>query len=42
MRFLDPISTAGMTEADTEALKNRVRGMIDEVLRKEDILFKGK
>ena len=42
MRFLDPISTAGMTEADTETLKNRVRGMIDEVLRKEDILFKGK
>jgi 1-acyl-sn-glycerol-3-phosphate acyltransferase len=40
MRFLDPISTAGMTEADTEALKNRVRGMIDDVLRKEDILFK--
>ena len=42
MRFLDPISTAGMTEADTETLKNRVRGMIDEVLRKEDVLFKGK
>ena len=42
MRFLDPISTAGMTEADTESLKNRVRGMIDDVLRKEDILYKGK
>jgi 1-acyl-sn-glycerol-3-phosphate acyltransferase len=40
MRFLDPISTVGMTEADTDALKNRVRGMIDEVLRKEDYLFK--
>lgn len=42
MRFLDPISTAGMTEADTETLKNRVRAMIDEVLRKEDILFRVK
>lgn len=42
MRFLDPISTAGMTEADTEALKIRVRAMIDDVLRKEDVLFKGK
>jgi 1-acyl-sn-glycerol-3-phosphate acyltransferase len=42
MRFLDPISTAGMTEADTESLKTRVRAMIDEVLRKEDVLFKGK
>ena len=40
MRFLDPISTAGMTEADTEALKNKTRSMIDEVLRKEDVLFK--
>lgn len=42
MRFLDPVSTVGMTEADTESLKARVRGMIDEVLRKEDVLFKGK
>ncbi len=41
MRFLDPISTVGMTEADSEALKNRTRAMIDEVLRKEDVLFKG-
>ena len=40
MRFLDPISTVGMTEADTEALKNKTRSMIDEVLRKEDVLFK--
>lgn len=42
MRFLDPISTAGMTSDDAEALKTRVRKMIDDVLRKEDILFKGK
>jgi len=42
MRFLDPVSTVGMTEADTESLKNRIRGMIDAVLRKEDVLFKGK
>ena len=40
MRFLDPISTVGMTETDTEALKNKTRSMIDEVLRKEDVLFK--
>ena len=40
MRFLDPISTVGMTEADTETLKNKTRSMIDEVLRKEDVLFK--
>ena len=40
MRFLDPVSTIGMTEADTETLKNKVRGMIDEVLRKEDVMFK--
>ena len=40
MRFLDPISTEGMTEADTEHLKNKTRSMIDEVLRKEDVLFK--
>ena len=40
MKFLDPISTVGMTEADTEALKNKTRSMIDEVLRKEDVLFK--
>ena len=40
MRFLDPISTVGMTEADTEALKDRVRGMISDVLRKEDVFFK--
>ena len=40
MRFLDPISTVDMTEADTEALKNKTRGMIDEVLRKEDVLYK--
>ena len=40
MRFLDPISTVGMTEADTEALKNKTRSMIDEVLRKEDVLYK--
>ncbi len=42
MRFLDPISTIGMTEADTEALKNRTRKMIDDVLRKEDVMYKGK
>jgi len=42
MRFLDPVSTAGMTEADTESLKNKIRSMIDEVLRKEDVLFKEK
>jgi 1-acyl-sn-glycerol-3-phosphate acyltransferase len=42
MRFLDPISTVGMTEADTEALKTKTRSMIDEVLRKEDVLYKGK
>jgi 1-acyl-sn-glycerol-3-phosphate acyltransferase len=42
MRFLDPISTVGMTDADTETLKNKVRAMIDEVLRKEDVLYKGK
>lgn len=36
MRFLEPVSTQGMTEADTEALKERVRGMISEVLLKED------
>jgi 1-acyl-sn-glycerol-3-phosphate acyltransferase len=41
MRFLDPIATAGMTEADTEALKNKTRQMIDDVLRKEDVLYKG-
>ena len=41
MRFLDPISTVGMTEADTESLKDRVRGMISDVLRKEDVMFKG-
>ena len=40
LRFLDPISTVGMTEADTEALKNKTRSLIDEVLRKEDVLFK--
>ena len=40
MRFLDPISTMGMTEADTDALRDRVRGMTDEALRKEDVLFK--
>ena len=40
MRFLDPISTVGMTETDTEALKNKTRSMIDEVLRREDVLFK--
>jgi 1-acyl-sn-glycerol-3-phosphate acyltransferase len=40
MRFLDPISTVGMAEADTEALKNKTRAMIDAVLLKEDILFK--
>jgi len=40
MRFLDPISTVGMTEADTEALKTKTRSMIDEVLRKEDVLYK--
>jgi hypothetical protein len=28
-----------MTEADTEALKNKTRSMIDEVLRKEDVLL---
>lgn len=42
MRFLDPISTIGMTEADTESLKERVRAMISEVLLREDVLFKGK
>jgi 1-acyl-sn-glycerol-3-phosphate acyltransferase len=42
MRFLDPISTIGMTEADTESLRNKVRAMIDEVLIKEDVLFKNK
>lgn len=42
MRFLEPISCAGMTEADTEALKSRVRAMIDAELRKDDVLFKGK
>jgi 1-acyl-sn-glycerol-3-phosphate acyltransferase len=42
MRFLDPISTVGMTEADTETLKNRVRTLISDVLRAEDVLFKNK
>lgn len=42
MRFLDPISCAGMTEADTKALSARVRAMIDAELRKDDVLFKGK
>lgn len=40
MRFLEPISTVGMTEADTETLKNRTRKMIDEVLLKEDVMYK--
>jgi 1-acyl-sn-glycerol-3-phosphate acyltransferase len=40
MRFLDPIPTMGMTSADAEALKNKVRAMIDEVLRKEDVMYK--
>ena len=42
MRFLDPISTMGMTEDDTETLKNRVREMISDVLRREDVLFRDK
>ena len=42
MRFLDPISTIGMTEADTEKLKNQVRELISDVLRREDVLFKDK
>jgi 1-acyl-sn-glycerol-3-phosphate acyltransferase len=40
MRFLDPISTAGMTEAETASLKDRVRKMIDEVLLKEDVMYR--
>jgi 1-acyl-sn-glycerol-3-phosphate acyltransferase len=40
MRFLDPVSTAGMTEADTDSLKNKVRAMIDDVLRQEDVMYK--
>ncbi|MCW3124920.1 MAG: phospholipid/glycerol acyltransferase [Bacteroidetes bacterium] len=40
IRFLDPISTVGMTEADTKALSDRVHAMIDAVLMKEDVLFK--
>ena len=42
MRFLDPISTVGMTESDTEKLKNHVRELISDVLRREDVLFKDK
>jgi hypothetical protein len=29
-----------MTEADTETLKDRVRALISDVLRKEDLTFK--
>ena len=42
MRFLPPISTKKMTEADTESLKNKVYQQIEEVLLKEDKLFAGK
>lgn len=42
MKFLDPVTTVGMGPNDTEALKNKVRSLIDDVLRKEDDLFKGK
>jgi 1-acyl-sn-glycerol-3-phosphate acyltransferase len=40
MRFLPPIATKGMTEADTEGLKTKVYQQIEEVLLKEDSLFK--
>jgi 1-acyl-sn-glycerol-3-phosphate acyltransferase len=42
MRFLDPVTTKGLTEADAPALKEKVRGMISDVLRKEDRMFSGK
>ena len=42
MRFLDPISTKGMTEADVESLKNRVSKMIGDVLLAEDSYFNKK
>lgn len=41
-RFLDPIPTKGMTEADVPALKERVAKLIEETLLKEDKYFKRK
>ena len=40
MRFLDPIPTVGMTEADTPMLRDRVRAIISEVLLHEDRMYR--
>lgn len=39
-RFLDPISTAGMTENDVPALKEKVAKLIGDTLLNEDKFFK--
>jgi len=39
MRFLDPISTKGMTENDIDALRDKTRKMIGDVLQAEDEFF---
>jgi 1-acyl-sn-glycerol-3-phosphate acyltransferase len=40
MRFLDPISTKGMTENDIDALRDKARKMIGDVLLAEDSFYK--
>ena len=40
LRFLEPISTVGLTESDTEMLKEKTRSMIADVLLKEDVFFR--
>ena len=39
MRFLDPIPTKGMTENDIDALRDKTRKMIGDVLQAEDEFF---
>ncbi len=41
-RFLDPISTKGMTDADVASLKERVAKLIGDTLLKEDKYFSRK
>lgn len=40
IRFLDPISTKGMALDQTNELKERVRQLIGDELRKDDVLFR--
>lgn len=40
VRFLEPIETKGMTDADIPELKQKVYNMQEEILLREDIFFK--